>query len=227
MPDVGASEIGVIVAIVAAASVFLVRASFLPETPLRWVITLLLVFGVAVESVGEFLLNGGDWRPAAPLALCDISVGVAIAALLTRNRLMAELTYLWGASGAFLAIVTPDLPDHRDLLVVIAYFVKHGALTVAAVGVAFRFGLPPRPGAVWRALVAVNVVALVMAGVNWMADTNYMFLREKPDSATPLDYFGPWPYYILVAEALSVVLYALLYVPFWFKRRQQVLRPRS
>jgi len=219
VPEVGGAEIGIIVVVVAAATLFVARAKFLPERPTRWVLVLLLAIGFLVESIGEYRLNGGDWKAAAPLALCDFGIVIAIITLLTSNRLMAELTYLWGASGAFLAIVTPDLPDHRDMLVTVAYFVKHGALTVAAVAVAFRFGLPPRPGAVWRSFLALNVIVVAMAVVDWLSGANFLFLRAKPDAATPFDHFGPWPYYIAVVEVLSVFMYGLLYLPFWLKRR--------
>ncbi len=220
MPEVGPVGTGVIVAVTAAVTVFVVRATFLPEKPVRALLVLLMSAGLLFESVGEFILNGGDWVPAAPLALCDFSVYVAVIALLTSNRLMSELTYLWGASGAFLAIVTPDLPAHRDLLVTSGFYVKHCALVVAAVGVAFRFGMPPRTGAVWRSFLCLNVVVFSIAVLDYFSGANFLFLRHKPAAATPFDYFGPWPYYILVVEALSVGFYTLLYLPFWLKRRR-------
>ena len=53
-----------------------------------------------------------------------------------------------------------------------------------------------RPGAVPR----VFAVSLGMAAVAGAADLiiggNYMYLREKPGSASLLDQMGPWPVYI-------------------------------
>jgi hypothetical integral membrane protein (TIGR02206 family) len=47
-----------------------------------------------------------------------------------------------------------------------------------------------------------------------ISGANYGFLRAKPPQASLLDLLGPWPWYILALDALAVVLFTLLYLPF-------------
>ncbi len=49
---------------------------------------------------------------------------------------------------------------------------------------------------------------------------NYMFLAERPETASVLDYLGSWRWYIVGAALLALVLFALLDIP--FRRRRAV-----
>ena len=59
--------------------------------------------------------------------------------------------------------------------------------------------ITPRPGAVRRAFAATLAVAAAAATANLLTGGNYMWLREKPEAASLLDFMGPWPWYIVSA----------------------------
>lgn len=149
-----------------------------------------------------------------PLHLCDFLILVATFALLTRAQPAYELLYFWGCAGTLLALVSPDVrtgfPDWRFL----SFFVLHGLVVVAAVVLTVGFGMRPRPGAPWRALLVTNAYAAAVGVVNWAFGTNFLYLCHKPGARTLLDWMGPWPLYILVADLLAAALFWLLYWPF-------------
>jgi hypothetical integral membrane protein (TIGR02206 family) len=64
--------------------------------------------------------------------------------------------------------------------------------------------------------------AAVAAASNALTGGNYMFLAERPETASLLDYLGSWPWYILGAALLALAMFALLDIPF---RRRRALWP--
>jgi hypothetical integral membrane protein (TIGR02206 family) len=180
----------------------------------RGVLAAILVGGLGFALVGELPLRGLDWLEILPLHLCDLAVLIAVLALLTRRRLACEMLYFWGLSGTLIATITPDVdrgfPDSRCL----SFFALHGAVAIAAVVMTFGVGVRPRPGANWRALAITNAYALLAAAIDLATGENYLYLRAKPSQPSMLDFMGPWPWYILAADALALVLFWLLMLPF-------------
>ena len=57
------------------------------------------------------------------------------------------------------------------------------------------------------------MVAAAAAIGDLITGGNYMFLREKPSTASLLDVMGPWPVYIVSAAVLALALFWLLDLP--------------
>jgi hypothetical integral membrane protein (TIGR02206 family) len=163
-----------------------------------------------------------------PLHLTDAATVVAVIALWSLVPLAFELTWFWGLTASLQAILTPDLgtDDRFPSFFYWHYFVTHGGVVVAAVFLAFGLEMTARPGAVRRVFLATAAWAGLAAIGNALTGGNYMFLREKPDAATLLDYLGPWPWYILTSAVVAVALFELLDLPFR-RRRTQARRPLS
>ena len=174
----------------------------------------LVLATLAALSLVWLRSRGVSWLSLAPLHLCDAAILVAIWALLTLRPLACELTYYWGASGTVLAVLTPDVAVGFPAPEFLMYFGLHGAVIATALLVPYGIGVRPRPGSVWRAFLATNVYAAAVALINFATGANFMYLREKPSQPTPLDWFGPWPWYLLVAEVVALGLLFLLSLPF-------------
>jgi hypothetical integral membrane protein (TIGR02206 family) len=172
-----------------------------------------LIVGATVLLMILDARDGVSWKSYAPLQLCDAAVGLAAWALVTRAERAFELTWFWGGAGTLPALLTPDVaegfPHWRFLL----YFVQHGGIVAAAVVLAAG-GMRPRPGAVWRAFAWLNGYALLVGLVDWASGANFMYLRAKPGARTPLDWLGPWPWYLVACEVVALAFFALLALPF-------------
>lgn len=172
------------------------------------------LLGLAV--LAGFLLHreGVSWPSLVPLHLCDMTIFVAAWALLTLRPLAAEVTYFWAGAGTLLAVLTPDLAVGPPALTFFTFFGLHGAVIAAAFLLPFALGRPPRRGAVWRVLLVTNLYALAVGVVDWATRSNFFYLLRKPDQPSPLDWFGPWPVYLLVCELVAALLFLLLSLPF-------------
>ena len=60
--------------------------------------------------------------------------------------------------------------------------------------------------------------AAVVYVVDVAFEKNFLYLRGKPGAPTLLDWMGPWPLYILAVEAMALVLFAALELPFRLRR---------
>jgi hypothetical integral membrane protein (TIGR02206 family) len=150
-----------------------------------------------------------------PLHLTDVVTIVSVLALWTRRPLLVELTWFWALTASLQAVLTPDLggAEFPELLW-LTFFITHSGAVVAALMLVVGCGIHPRAGAVKRAFVATVVVAAAAGVANLLTGGNYMWLREKPDTASLLDVMGPWPWYILSAAVLALALFTLLAAPF-------------
>ena len=177
-----------------------------------------LAYQVVVALQGSYALDFD-----LPLHLTDAVTVVAALALWSPAALRFELTYFWGLTASLQAILTPGLdPDDRfPSFFFWHYFITHSGVVVAAIFLAFGLGLTAHPHAVPRVFTATAVWAAVAAG-NALTGGNYMFLAERPETASLLDYMGSWPWYILGAALLALAMFALLDIP--FRRRRAAWR---
>jgi hypothetical integral membrane protein (TIGR02206 family) len=184
-----------------------------------WLLGWFLAYHLVVALQGSYALDFD-----LPLHLTDAVTVVAALALWSPGALRFELTYFWGLTASLQAVLTPGLdPDDRfPSFFFWHYFISHSGVVVTAIFLAFGLGLTARPQAVPRMFTATAVWAAVAAAGNALTGGNYMFLAERPETASLLDYMGSWPWYIVGAALLAVALFALLDIPF---RRRRALRP--
>jgi hypothetical integral membrane protein (TIGR02206 family) len=165
----------------------------------------------------------GAWSAtyALPFQLCDLAAFVSAGALWFRRPLLVELTYFWGLAGTANGLITPDVSDHFPSFNFVQYFVAHGAIVAAALFLVIGLRIAPRPGAVVRMFGLTCGLLVLDAGINLLTDGNYMYLRHTPGAHSLLDVLGPWPWYIVGAAALALVLFAILDLPFKVGRRRR------
>jgi hypothetical integral membrane protein (TIGR02206 family) len=174
-----------------------------------------LLFLSSVMYYGYLAVHGKLTFPDhMPLELCDVSLLLVILALLTLKPAVFDLAYYWGLAGASMSLLTPNLPESSPAYLSVQFFLDHGLIVTAVLYLAWSGQARPRPGSVAKAMLALNIFAAIIGTFDFLFKTDYMFLCAKPLTVSLLTFLGPWPWYILGAEGVAVVLFLLLYLPF-------------
>ncbi len=171
-----------------------------------------------------YRITAGFWqaRYDLPMELCNWATFATGLALLTRNRFLAELAYFWVMAGSINGVISPDLSVSFPHIYFFIFFIAHSGLVCGAIYLVGGLQLYPRPGAVWRAFLFSQVYLATAFAINYVLGGNYGYTMAKPGSASLFDHLGPWPWYLLSLEALALVFYTFLYLPFWFYNRPRL-----
>jgi len=173
---------------------------------------------------GEFNLLVKEYLP---LHICGLAVFATAFALFCRSQTLYETAYFWGLVGTFTAIITPELevgfPKYRFF----QYFIAHSGIVIGVLFATLGLRMRPTLRSLVRSYLILNVYAVVIAGFNLLLETNYMFLCAPPDTKFPIfnpesPVFVPWPWYIPILDVLTLLLFLIVYSPFfisdWRKR---------
>lgn len=159
----------------------------------------------------------GDWsiKYTLPLQLCGISTILSAVMLINNSFYVYEVVYFWGIGGAIQAIMTPEIgvytyPHYRYF----QFFLGHGAIIAACIFMTFVQGYSPKFKSVLKAMAALNIYAAFVAVFNKITGANYLFICQKPEVSSIMDYLGKWPWYILSLEFVAFAIFTLLYSPF-------------
>lgn len=161
----------------------------------------------APKSIDNFL----------PLHLCDIAAITAGVALLTQRPLWCALTYFWGLAATFQALLTPALTVGFPQLPFVMFFVQHFAIVTAALYLPIVAGWRPKLP-FWKSPLEIygcSVVYLAVAmTANRMLGSNFGFASHPPDNPSLIDHLGPWPWYLVSMQAIALLFFLLLALPF-------------
>ncbi|WP_026574191.1 YwaF family protein [Bacillus sp. UNC438CL73TsuS30] len=200
---------------------FVIRKE-LKKRIVRFSLAVLLV--VSDVSYHLWLIKEHAWsiRRDLPLHLSDLVVILAVVMLLLRSDKLFQFMYFAALGSSIQAILTPSLdrfsfPHFRY----IEFFVSHGGVVLACLFMVAAFHYLPTISSMWITILLVNLYALCIFVLNKLLGANYLYIMKKPESASLLDYLGPWPWYLLSLELVMILSFYILYSPFWIKRRYQ------
>jgi hypothetical integral membrane protein (TIGR02206 family) len=168
----------------------------------------LVWYGYKIQK-GWFLFPGN-----LPLQLCDLILWMIVVAMIWRVQFAFEFSFFAGTIGPTMAVLTPDLWEPFPSYPTVYFFLAHCGIVICVLYLWWSKTMRPLPGCLWRVMLALNGYAAAMGLFNWIFQTNYVYLCRKPDNASALDYFGPWPVYIVVGEFIGLAFFTLLWLPF-------------
>ena len=68
-----------------------------------------------------------------------------------------------------------------------------------------------------RVLIWTNIYMVAVFFINLAIGSNYLFIAHKPEFPTLIDVLAPWPWYILELEVIALVVFGVMYLPFFIK----------
>jgi hypothetical integral membrane protein (TIGR02206 family) len=170
-----------------------------------------------------YRIHAGLWmiRYDLPMELCNWAALATMFAFFTRSRTLAEVAYFWVMAGSINGVISPDLPFSFPHIYFFIFHIAHSGLVIGSLYLVFGLKFYPRPGAIRRVFIISQVYLATAFVINYALGGNYGYTMAKPQAASLFDYLGPWPYYLISLEVMAFVLYALLYVPFFFYYRRK------
>ena len=182
-------------------------------------ITGILALLIWIFSVSYEIFNN-IWtvQDSLPLHVSWVSFLILILFLWKPKQWMFEWSVFIGIPSGFHAVITPELPMGDSNWLVFYYYFSHIFLLFIPLYLNKIRGYKVRKFAWLNSYLYVQILVLINLPLNFIIDSNYLFLREPPVANNPL-LIGEWPWYILVIEIVLLLHVLFLTVLFPYKNR--------
>lgn len=158
-----------------------------------------------------------DIKTDLPFQLCQFSNLLVILVMHYRKYLWFEILYCWAFAGMLNASITPDLQYEFPHFLYFRYWIGHPGMLLAMIYAIVVFDMRPTLKSIGKAMIAINVFFVCVVAINLLLDSNYFFVCHKPSVPSLLDYFGPWPWYLVTCEFFLLFNFSVVYLPFGLK----------
>lgn len=184
---------------------------------LGWLVSLTVIAFHAYQISFETY----NFKSDLPLYLCSLMALLIPIFTFYRRYWMFEILVFWIIGGTLQGVITPDIKDGFPSFDYFRYWIAHLGLLTIIFYFIFVFKMRPKLKSLFKSFLALQMyVALIMV-INYFLDANYFYLNQKPESASLLNYFGEWPYYILVGQLIVIPLFFIIYLPFYFTNKKE------
>lgn len=181
------------------------------------------VISVTVLGFHLHKMSWGNYNLSTdlPLYLCSL-MGLLIPVFTYYQKFwMYEILVFWIIAGTLQGVLTPDIQLGFPSFDYFRYWVVHLGLLKIIFYATFVLKMRPKFKSVFKSFFALQLYVIMMVIINYTLNGNYFYLNEKPQSASILDYFGEWPWYILVAQLIIIPYFLLIYLPFYVVEKRK------
>lgn len=140
-----------------------------------------------------------------PLHLCDFLLfGACYLLCERRSQTTFEGIHLLSWTSSIWALITPDLPQDFPHYRFFEFFWGHGLIFVVLAHLQHGQGYRLHRESWKGAALGLQTWIVLVGSLDYLFGWNYGYLMARPPAGSPLDYLGPWPCYVLLADALVV-----------------------
>jgi len=179
-------------------------------------ITSIAILAEVSYKVWASLAGEGVLRTIFSLDLCSISLWMAWILMFTNNKKLFSVLYFF-SFGALSALLFPDIvefgPDHYRFY---QFFIVHGYIMWSVVYYIAVYGYKIKFYDYIRSVIILIPGGIFVFIIDLIFKVNFMFLRAKPPTSSPIDLLGPWPTYIFGLVIVVIVIFFIAYLPWIF-----------
>ncbi|BFN36409.1 TIGR02206 family membrane protein [Fidelibacter multiformis] len=182
----------------------------------------ILIWGQEISlNVYRVIYQEWDFSNSLPFHLCGFAILMLPVMLYKKSYALYEILYFWGLAGATQALLTPNIdvgiPHYRFF----QFFVSHGLIVFTVMYATVVWNYLPTLRSLAKASVLTLFLLIPIGLINILTHGNYFFIAHKPETASVLDYFGPWPLYLLPMIGMGVIMFLVVYTPVGFLKRKR------
>ena len=174
------------------------------------VIGFMVLVGYFSWVILEMLAGSFSLKLHLPFHLCRTANILIFIVLFFRSYLAYEIVFFWGLT-VIHAVITPDITQGFPHYHFVRYWLTHQLMIIGIIYATFVYDIRPHKKSIYKSFVALLLFFLITIPVNLLLDANYFWICGKPPVGTVLDYFGPWPWYLVVATLLALIHFYFFY----------------
>ncbi len=174
-----------------------------------------VLFLSSAIAIHPYLIYLGKWstQTSLPLHLCTLSGLLSGLVMLKPNQIGYEFLLYWGIPGGFHSILTPEFLHGTEGLLLFEYYFLHGNLLLSSLYLSCILKMKPRKNSWLTIFLWTQLCLPVIGGINWILNSNYMYISEKPLAENPF-IIGEWPWYIVILELVMLAHFYFVYLLF-------------
>ena len=183
---------------------------------LKYSIIFLLLVNQSMDFYREGILSN-RWEEGLPLHLCDFSTMAIILYFFTQKRDFFIFAFFFGIAGGGMSILTPDTIYGFPYVGYIQSQIGH---TMILMGVTYAMIIDkhrPYLSDVSKALFYASLLLIFTYFMNYLLDTNYWFLAEKPIGNNITSFMRSEPFHIIDLYIAAIFICYAMYLPYYFK----------
>ncbi|MDG1283192.1 MAG: TIGR02206 family membrane protein, partial [Flavobacteriales bacterium] len=181
-----------------------VQLNFTKYLSVAFIITYLISNVIAI--------NNGLWnlKDNLPFHLCRISFILSVIVLIYRSQWVYEWLLLLAIPSGIHSLLTPEMTIGVSNWFYFDYYFVHAGLILVPLYLTVVLKLRPRTGSWWKTILRLQIPVIIILPLNFLLDSNYMYLKEKPLVNNPF-LIGEWPFYILFLEIVMIIHVLVVY----------------
>jgi hypothetical integral membrane protein (TIGR02206 family) len=176
----------------------IVKSNFARGLSVAFILTYIISNTIAIYN--------GWWnlQDNLPLHLCRISFFISMVVLLTRKQWMYEWVLFLAIPSGIHSMLTPEMTKGISTWFYFDYYFVHAGLILVPLYLTIVMGMKSRADAWWKTILRLQIPVAIILPLNFLLDSNYIYLRHKPLVNNPF-LIGEWPIYIVFLELIMLV----------------------